>query len=198
MLLSSSLWLISLNVWSFEVHPPSDQWYNFIISVVLFYGCGVCQWTFLKLYFGCYKQNRSECWGACIFIERWLSQDISPGVGMSGPRMGSLERFFFDTWRLCFLVAVVNVHFHWTQSGVTSPGGSLLHLLSVDLRGWPVWLVDFAFPSLFWLVFRQQLGPLLIYSCGGGLLFVFLVSFTWKGVRKIYCGNWLHETLLCL
>ena len=24
------------------------------------------------------------------------------------------------------------------------------------------------------------------------------VSFTLKGVRKIYCGNWLLETLLCL
>ena len=36
-LLSSSVWLISLSVWSFKVHPPSNQWHNFIISVALFH-----------------------------------------------------------------------------------------------------------------------------------------------------------------
>ena len=29
-------------------------------------------------------------------------------------------------------------------------------------------------------------------------LFFFLISFTLKGVRKIYCGNWFLETLLSL
>ena len=81
--------------------------------------------------------------------------------------------FFFDMRRLCFLVAVVNVHFHWTWGGVTSLGSSFLRLLFVDLWGWPVWRVDFDFPWWFWLVFWQQLGMLCIYSCGGGLLFFF-------------------------
>ena len=36
-LFSSSVWLISFSVWVFKVHPPSDQWHNFIISVALFH-----------------------------------------------------------------------------------------------------------------------------------------------------------------
>lgn len=37
-LLPSSVWLISLSIWSFKVHPPSNQWRNFIISVMPFHG----------------------------------------------------------------------------------------------------------------------------------------------------------------
>ena len=109
---------------------------------------------------------------------------------MSDPRIRSLESFgfcfffFFDMRRLCFLVAVINVHFHWTCTGITSPPSSLLLLLFVDFWGWPVWLVGFDFP-LFWLVFLQQLGILCIYSWGGGLLFFLLVFFTLKGVQEI-------------
>ena len=101
-------------------------------------------------------------------------------------------------------MAIVNVHFHWTCSGVTSPADSLQLLLFVDLWGWPVWLVGFNFPLLFWLVFLQQLGMLCIYSCGGGLLLFFLVSLWGKFTVAIdffffflFC-NWLLETLLCL
>ena len=36
-LLSSSVWLIALSVWSFKVHPPSNKWHNFVISVGLFH-----------------------------------------------------------------------------------------------------------------------------------------------------------------
>ena len=36
-LLSSSIWLISLSVQSFKVHPPRNQWHNFLILVVLFF-----------------------------------------------------------------------------------------------------------------------------------------------------------------
>ena len=75
---------------------------------------------------------------------------------------------------------------------------ALLLLLFVGLWGWPVWLVASDFPLLFRLVFLKQLGTLCISSCGGGLLVFPLVSFTLKGVKKIYCGNWLLETLLHL
>ena len=77
------------------------------------------------------------------------------------------------------------VHFHWACSGVTSPAGSLLHLLFVDLWECPVWLVGFEF-SLFWLVFLQQLGMLCIYSCSGGLHFFFFSCFLYiKGCGEI-------------
>ena len=92
--------------------------------------------------------------------------------------------FFFNIRRLCFIVAIVGVHFHWTCSGVTSPADSLLLLLFVDLWGWPVWLVGFDLP-LFWLVFLQQLGMLCIYSWGGGLLLFFLVSLWGKFTAAI-------------
>ena len=60
-----------------------------------------------------------------------------------------------------------------------------LHSLFVDLWGWPVWLVDFDFPMLFWLVFRQQLGTLHVYSCAGGLLFFFFPCFLYvKGCEE--------------
>ena len=107
-------------------------------------------------------------------------------MGISDPRTDSLKRFFFffNIRRLCFIVAIVGVHFHWTCSGVTSPADSLLLLLFVDLWGWPVWLVGFDLP-LFWLVFLQQLGMLCIYSWGGGLLLFFLVSLWGKFTAAI-------------
>ena len=59
-------------------------------------------------------------------------------------------------------------------------------------------LTVFDFPLL-WLAFLQQVGLLCIYSCGEGLLSPPpLISFTLKGVRKFYCGNWFLETLLYL
>jgi len=79
--------------------------------------------------------------------------------------------FFLDIWRLCFLVAVVNVCFDWTCSGVTSHASSLLPLLFVDSWGWQSDQWGLISPLLFRLAFLQQLGMLCIYSCGGGLLF---------------------------
>ena len=38
----------------------------------------------------------------------------------------------------------------------------------------------------------------LLLWCSFALFFFFLVSFILKDVRKIYWGNWLFETLLCL
>ena len=34
---SSSVWLISLSVQSFKIHPPRNQWHNYLILVALFF-----------------------------------------------------------------------------------------------------------------------------------------------------------------
>ena len=87
-------------------------------------------------------------------------------------------------------MAVVNVCFDWTCSGVTSHASSLLPLLFVDSWGWQSDQWGLISPLLFWLAFLQQLGMLCIYSCGGGLLFkkFFLVSF--KGCEENLLASW--------
>ena len=94
---------------------------------------------------------------------------------------------------LCFLVAVVNVHFHWTCSGVTSPASSpafivcrLVRMASLTGGIWFPIVVLIGVPA----AIRDAVHLLL----GWRFAFVFSCFL----VRKIYCGNWLLETLLCL
>ena len=64
-------------------------------------------------------------------------------------------------WRLSFLRAAGNVHFHQPCIGVQPSPGSLLHLLFIDMWQCPFWLMGFDF-LLFWLSFPS----LIIMFCG--------------------------------
>ena len=102
------------------------------------------------------------------------------------PGLAHLDRWFIYFLRhleAVHILTVASVYSHQQFRGILSLPGSFLHLLFVDLQGWPLWLVESDFPLSFWLAFLQQLWRLSILSCAGG----FVLS-----------GIWLPESWLCL
>lgn len=102
------------------------------------------------------------------------------------PGLAHLDRWFIYFLRhlgAAHILTVASVYSHQQFRGILPLPGSFLHLLFVDLRGWPLWLAESDFPLSFWLAFLQQLWMLSILSCAGGF---------------VLFGIWLPESRLFL
>ena len=93
-------------------------------------------------------------------------------------------------------MTAANVHSHQPCMGVPSPAGSLLHLLLVDLCGWPFWLVwcDICCHFVILSVIIRNAVHLVLWA-----FWVFVCLFVFLRVwGKFTCCSWLLESRLCL
>ena len=123
---------------------------------------------------------------------------------MSDPRIGSLERFFIFIFLTCGGCAFqqllsMSISTEHVVGLPRLPALSCIYCLQTCEDGQFDWR-DLIFHCCFdWHSYSNQEccpSPPVVEVCL--FFFFFPVSFTLKGVKKIYCGNWLLETLLCL
>ena len=124
--------------------------------------------------------------GVPVPFDRWCAQDIGQGEGMSDPRLSPTWWLFPSIHRLSILVPATNVYSHWQSRGILFPLDLLLHLLSVDLWCWPLWVLGFDFPLSFSLAIQQQLGMPSILFGGADLVWLCLLFFPLNGGRTVY------------
>ena len=119
---ASSVWLTSLSVWLFKVHPCGSQCQNFLILVLVFHGCVtvhhiyvpqlvspfICQ-NFCWFFFLAIETSAVVLiWVHVPFIDNFFL-DINSAVGMSISRLSLPWEIFPDiqrlltSWSLTFL-----------------------------------------------------------------------------------------------